>query len=422
MVVLIILLIVLAAGFGTFATLFFKKQKRKPIEEKKPLEVEKIQEILMQDDQGNSLTFTRPLRLEGKYQEVKAIKREKLNGTVTKSFMEVSKKVYSLADLRNVSPKGVFSAVTNPSTLSNLLSGNVTSNIIQNGGAVVNQASSFAFLSVFNPMNAVGIGIQAMAIASGQYYLHRIYEQLGKFSENTEKLLLIHDDEKAGVLMRSRKRLRQLAGRQELDEVDLQEIRHIRDECGAIFEEYRLRFEREKDSFLKEDIHGVQVKTRFKQFEDRLSSLSPELEICLEAERMEVQAEMVEIASRNKKNYADSALPELYGELKHHVENSYALKLKNEGETLLEQLKIKGETVIGSAKDFGIFAKNKEALLEKASGAIAPIRESIHNDNSDLAKMLLGKKDEEQEVVLVYDESKGKTRTFIPLQEKTEEE
>ena len=36
--------------------------------------------------------------------------------------------------------------------------------------------------------------------------------------------------------------------------------------------------------------------------------------------------------------------------------------------------------------------------------------------------MLLGKKDEEQEVVLVYDESKGKTRTFIPLQEKTEEE
>ena len=115
-------------------------------------------------------------------------------------------------------------------------------------------------------------------------------------------------------------------------------------------------------------------------------------------------------------------MPELYEELKHHVENSYALKLKNEGETLLEQLKIKGETVIGSAKDFGIFAKNKEALLEKASGAIAPIRESIHNDNNYLAKMLLGKKDEEQEVVLVYDESKGKTRTFIPLQEKTEEE
>ena len=76
MVVLIILLIVLAAGFGTFATLFFKKQKRKPVEEKKPLEVEKVQEILMQDDQGNSLTFTRPLRLEGKYQEVKAIKYE----------------------------------------------------------------------------------------------------------------------------------------------------------------------------------------------------------------------------------------------------------------------------------------------------------------------------------------------------------
>ncbi|MDY0236905.1 MAG: hypothetical protein RBR71_12840 [Gudongella sp.] len=396
--------------------------KAKELDEQNYYDLSKITDIIMQNSLGQELCFTRPNELlEVKYQEVMVGEATKIGGHLIQSAMPVLERTSTLAEIAKKAPNGLFTATVDPSTLSKFVDGKTTTMVRDTANKLTGHAGfqSIENFSKVNPLLAVNVGMQATAAISGQYYLHQIFDQLDGISSNLEKLIEFHHDEKIGILINAKKRLGEIIQRKNVDEFDIKEIRDLRNKIGEIFQEYKIRLDRERKNIAKFKPETWFVEKRVNNYGKKIDEVSFTIQVCFEADRLSMKAKLVEIAVRMQFNYIDPMLEELFCQLKDNYDNSFSISIDDNIEEIFDSINSNAKKIVGDGKDFVFIDKNPKKLLKYISDKSNCLEKQLNSKTGDnIIYQALSQRNEQQEVLIMIDEELQGQRVFIPVVEK----
>lgn len=385
-------------------------------------DLSKITEIVLQNSLGQELSFTRPNELtEVKYQEVLVGEATKIGGHFIQGTMPVLEHATTLSEIAKKATNGLFTATVDPTTLSKFADGTTTTMVRDTANKLVEHAGfkPLENLGNVNPLTALNVGMQAMAAISGQYYLHQIFGQLDGINSNLEKLIEFHHDEKIGILLNAKSRLSQIIQRKHVDDSDIKEIRDLRNKIGEVFQEYKNRLDRECKNVAKFKSREWFVEKRVEYYGKEIDEMLFTLQICFEADRLSMQAELAEIAIRMKLNHIDPMLEELFCQLKDNYDNSFSITIEDNIKEIFEPINSNAKEIVRNGKDFIFIDKNEKKLLKCISNRSNKLEEQLNSKvSSKIINQALSERNEQWEVLIVLDEELQGQRIFIPVFEK----
>lgn len=394
----------------------------KALKEQNNNDLSKITEIVLQNSLGKEILFTRPNELkEQKYQEVIVGETAKIGGHLIQGAMPVLERASTLAEIAKKAPNGLFTATVDPSTLSKFADGTTTTMVRDTANKLAGHAGFQTIEKVgkVNPLMAVNVGMQALAAISGQYYLHQIFAQLDGINSNLEKLIEFHHDEKIGILLNTKNRLSEIIERKNVDGSDINEIRDLRNKIGEVFQEYKTRLDRECKNVAEFKSEAWFVEKRVDYYSKEIDEMSFTLQICFEADRLSMQAELAEIAVRMKMNHADLMLEELFYQLKNNYDNSFSISIDDKIKEIFEPINLNAKEIVGDGKDFIFIDKNPEKLLNYIYHKSNQLEEQLNSKaESKIINQVLFERNQQQEVAITLDEELKGQRIFIPVVEK----
>lgn len=393
----------------------------KALDEQNHNDLAKITEIVLQNSLGQELLFTRPNELkELKYQEVMVGKTTKIGGHLIQGAMPVLERASTLAEIAKKAPNGLFTATVDPSTLSKFADGTTTTMVRDTANKLAGHAGfqNVEKIGKVNPLMAVNVGMQALAAISGQYYLNQIFAQLDGINSNLEKLIEFHHDEKIGILLNTKNRLSEIIQRKNVDGSDINEIRDLRNKIGEVFQEYKTRLDRERKNVAEFKSRAWFVEKRVDYYGKEIDEMSFTLQVCFEADRLSMQAELAEIAVRMKMNYADPMLEELFYQLKDNYDNSFSISIDDKIKEIFEPINLNAKEIVGDGKDFIFIDKNPEKLLKYIYHKSNQLEEQLNPKvDSKIINQVLFERNQQQEVIITLDEELKGQRIFIPVVE-----
>lgn len=385
-------------------------------------DLSKITEILLQNGLGQELSFIRPKELtEVKYHEVMVGEATKIAGNLIQGAMPVLERASTLAEIAKKAANGLFTATVDPSTLSKFADGTTTTMVRDTANKLAGHAGfqSVGNIGKVNPLLAVNVGMQVMAAISGQYYLHQIFSQLDGIHSNIEKLIEFHHDEKIGILLNAKNRLSEITQRKNADESDIKEIRDLRNKIGEVFQEYKTRLDRECKNLAEFRPEAFFVEKRVDYYCKKIDEMSFSLQVCFEADRLSMQAELAEIAVRMKLNYVDTMLEELFYQLKNNYDNSFSILIADNIKEIFDQINLNAEEIVGDGKDFIFIDKNPKKLLKDVSDRAHKLEEQLNSKVvSSIINQALSSQNDQKEVLIMTDKELQVQRIFIPVVEK----
>lgn len=350
-------------------------------------------EIILKNNLGQELSFKRPDgNLNNKYQEVKFGELNKISSHIVQGPLLGLGHAQYLKQIAKSAPNGLFTTVADPSTLSKFANHSFSTMVRDsNNNLIAHEGFLRTNLPEINPLLALNTGMQAMAIITGQYYLKQIYSRLDNVNSNLKKLITTHNDEKIGVLLNARRRLSEIVSRKVVDETDINEIRTLGNKLGEIYQEYKIRLDREQESVSKSKSKAWYVEKRVNNYLNDIDEMSFTLQVAFECDRISMQAELVEIAVRLKRDYKDPMLEELFNQLKNSCKDSFSVTIKENIETIFAPINENAKVIVGSGKDFRLINKDQKKLLESILNKPEYLKERLSQniDKQLFTKVLL---------------------------------
>ena len=315
-----------------------------------------------------------------------------------------------------MAPNGLFTATADKAVLSHFSDGTFTTMVRDSENHLVSHAGfqEVGELSKINPAVALGVGMQAMAAISGQYFMTQINGQLEGINKSLESLVDMHHDEKIGTLQNAQKRLGEITRRTVADKADIEEIRDIRNRIGEVYQEYETRLSREYDGAIDFKSDKWFVEKRVGSYSELVDKLNFTMRVCAEADKLRLQSEVAEIAVRMKVDAKDPMLPELYSQLKQNFDDSLVKKIRDNPDAVIQPIIENGEKIVADGKDFGIIDRDKDKLIKMISEKSKETVELYSaSEEKELAEMMIEEKDQSSEILMMIDDS-GKQRVFVP--------
>ena len=335
--------------------------------------------------------------------------------------MPILEKATTLAEIAKMAPNGLFTATVDPTTLSKFADGTTTT-MVRDGANKLTGHAGFQHvenLGKVNTLTVVNVGMQAMAAISGQYYLHQIFSQLNGLNSNLKKLIEFHNDEKIGILLNANNRLSEIIRRKNVDDSDIKEIRDLRNKIGEVFQEYKVRLDRECQDVVEYKPKSFLVQKRVDSYGKEIDEMSFTLQVCFEADRLRIQAEMAEIAVRKKLNFGDPVLQELYYQLQDNCTNSFSLSIENNIREIFKPINSNAKEIVRSGKDFIFIDKNSEKLMKGISDKSKQLERQLNSKTDKrIINQAFSERNDQKEVLIMIDEKLHKQRVFIPVVEK----
>lgn len=299
-----------------------------PVSNKNTNNIARVTELLLKNDLGNELLFKRPDIEDSKDKKYKEVSFSKLNqgsGTIVNATMPILQQVLTVEKIAKVAPNGLFTTVANPETLSKFSDGSFTTMVRDTNNKMIGHEgfSKVTDITKGNPLIAINVGMQAMAMVSGQYYLHEINTQLENISGKLNELMNVHNDEKIGMLLTVKERLLVIARKEHVDTHDISEIRSLIKDTKNVFAEYRVRLSRQQEDLNKLKSKNIFEKSKIAMLEAIITDINFTAKIVYEADQLSIQAEFSEIAVRMKLNAGAEVIEELIHQLKDHCETSF---------------------------------------------------------------------------------------------------
>jgi len=157
-----------------------------------------------------------------------------------------------------------------------------------------------------NPAGVIGGAMQAMAMVSGQYYMHQLSTQLKSMGKQLDKLIENHNNEKIGVLRSVSVTIADLTSKKNPDAADLIRIQDAAVKAQEVFHEYLTRL----DKIDVEEIAGskkaqtylseAEIKALRKRLDD--SEIIFTMQVCFQASLLVEKCKAAEIAIRMRLN------------------------------------------------------------------------------------------------------------------------
>lgn len=150
-------------------------------------------ELILQNSLGEEMSFKRPSFESMKIKEYKEVQFTDVNNVVGKlvnTSMPFLQQSYTMQQLHQAAPNGLFTTTADIKTLSRFSDGSISTMVRNSSNDLVKHQGFFQITNVVktNPIVAVAASIQVMALVSSQYYLNQINSQLANISEKINEL------------------------------------------------------------------------------------------------------------------------------------------------------------------------------------------------------------------------------------------
>lgn len=364
-----------------------------------------VSELILQNNLGENLTFTRAnieLNPAKKYREVKSTTSIVASKTAQGALPFLAS-AQTVAGISKQAPFGLFTATVDPALLSKLTADGSFSTIIRDGSKIIKNAG-FKKVSI-NPVNSValiGAAMQAMALVSGQYYMHQINSQLTAIGE----LVNFHHDEKVANLLTTKERLERISSKSTNDITDLNEIRNLLDDTRNVFHEYKTRLDREHIALIKDEFKGKITKNKMNDLRSKLDQMNFTYQMCFEADKLSLQVELAEIAIQMKLGHSVQQIKEKIAHLQKNYTDSFYYHTESEIKKLYRPIRTNAVTKKETAKSIGRYQK----ILEKQKY----LDEILYfaETNVIIEKMLV-EYDRPREVIYVPGDERNNERVFV---------
>jgi len=256
-----------------------------------------IDGLIISDNHNNELVLSRPdvMRYSNRrYQEVIMH-----GGSAIGQAIPALAQVQTMGEIARIAQNRLF---TTSATISDLMkySDGTFSSITRNGNKFsTHQGFTEVLANKVNPVAVLGIAMQAMAMISGQYYMHQISKQLKSVDKKLNKLIGYHHDEKIGKLRNINQELTNIVSKKNVDANDIISCQNMYKQCGEIFFEYFTRFEGVN---IDADRRLIFKYNELKELSDNIdeSELFFSAQMCSHARGLRDKCRLAEIAVRMK--------------------------------------------------------------------------------------------------------------------------
>lgn len=391
---------------------------KKGLDKQKKIELTKIIEIVLQNSLGQDLSFTRPNESSSvKYQEVMFGELNNLSGHIAQGVLPTLGHNMYLKEIAKAAPNGLFTTTANPAMLSKFADQSYSTMVRDSANNLVaHEGFIRTGLHGTNPLLAVNVGMQAMAAISGQYYLDHINSGLDTINSNLEKLVSMHHDEKIGILLNAKIRLGEIISRETIDESDVNEIRSLRNKTREVYQEYKIRLDREQESVSIFKSKAWFVEERVNGYSNSIDEMCFTMQVTFEADRLSMQAELAEIAVRMKRNYKDAMLEELFNQLKNNYKNSFSISINDKIDSIFIPINENAKNIVGNGKDFWLIDKNQKELLQSILNKPKYLQENLTSKTDEnIFTTALLESNKTQEFLIMPDNDLQVQRIFIPI-------
>lgn len=374
-------------------------------------------ELILKNTLGNEITFkqsTFNLSPQKKYKEVSLSKSNQMGGVIINTSLPFLQQTQTLSDIVKIAPNGLFTTVANPNTLSKFSDGSFTTMVRDSSGLLIEHQGFTEVINLVkaNPMIAITAGVQAMAAISGQYYLHQINSQLEAISEQVNKLVNYHNDEKIALLITSKERLLVISSKKNIDTHDIDEIRFLLKDVRNVYAEYRTRLQRELIALKNFESKALFEKDKIADLIDKMTEVNFTTNIIYEAEQMSMQAALAEIAVRMKLGDSPNLIEEQINQLKTESENSFCIKIDDYIKNTYSPIVKDRYQHLGKK----YLSKNRDKLREIHKLIKQPNLKLTDNNLGHLSKKLLLENSTQQEILFVPSENLDSQRVFISVE------
>lgn len=385
-------------------------------------------ELISDQNPADNLRFERADESDGKlYKEIIMSGASTAGGFGAKVGSAVGQQVFTMHQLALLAPNGLFTATTNPSMLTRFADGTVSTMVHGNKGIVAN----FGFeqvqgISMFNPAMIINVGMQGMALISGQYYLKRLNDRMEKLDSKVDELLQYQKAEKIADLKHGWEIMRKMSARENADSHDIERIMRIIDDFGKVYEQYKIMAEQKYRELKRFSGEGGTAEARLEEYRLELLKLQEYLEICFIADQMRLKAQMAEIIIRQRIDLRDPKIPELREELISDLENSFSCNTCEDFDGFTEPLLKRAELL--SARHRGLAKvikswrvgsqKVSEELMEPVMGTMCEMQNGLKElVDTDICRSALQVDEENRNMLLMPGKEGQDQRVFVEITE-----
>lgn len=233
------------------------------------------------------------------------------------------RELLTFSELAKKAPNGLFTASTSVDNLTKFKDGSYSTMVRGANGQIQKHAGFIEVKGVVGGVNIadlVSVGMQAMSIASGMYYLHEINTQLDSLNEKVNEIIRIRDDEHIGMLKSINKIIIEISNKEEVSDLDLAQLRRQREKASEIFEARFETYQRRR----KENLNNL------KKIEKSILEINKDTYILYQANRLELSAQLIEIFLHMKNNVSERNIKQQIKQFKNNYNNSFISTLPEE--------------------------------------------------------------------------------------------
>ena len=291
-----------------------------------------------------------------KYYKVDFSEIDFATGQLLNVGLNQGRELLTFSELAKKAPNGLFTASTSVDNLTQFKDGSYSTMVRGMNGQIQKNAGFVEVKGVVGGVNiasVVSVGMQAMSIVSGTYYLHEIHNQLSNLNSNMEELLDFRNDDHIGKLKAINKVLTEISNKEIIRESDINQLRRQREVANEIFES---RFE--TYSRRKEQILGYE-----KNIEKQINQMNKDLVVAFQANRLELAAEFIEILSLMK-----------FGELPDYINQQIEQFKNNYNDSILTRIELE-------------VLENRDRICERLMQEYSDSRENIEDLDDTLCNI-----------------------------------
>ena len=257
-----------------------------------------------------------------KYYKVDFSEIDFATGQLLSVGLNQGRELLTFSELAKKAPNGLFTASTSVDNLTQFKDGSYSTMVRGDNGQIQKHAGFVEVKGVggVNLAKLVSVGMQAMSIASGMYYLHEINTQLNSLNEKVNEIIRVRDDEQMGMLKSINKIIIEISNKEEVSDLDLAQLRRQREKASEIFEARFETYNRRR----KENLNTL------KKIEKSILEINKDTYLLYQANRLELSAQLIEIFLYMKNNFSESYIKQQLKQFKSNYNNSFLSTLPEE--------------------------------------------------------------------------------------------
>ena len=381
-------------------------------------ELSEVSSIICMDELGQQISFERltDLSSTASYREVTYTASDMASKTIQMA-MPAGQQLYSAASLAQMAPNGLFTATIDSAQLSHFLKDGTYTTMIHGPNGVSTHAGfkKIPGLNGFNPAAIATIAFQAMAMISGNHYMHLINQRLNSIEGSVQEIMTYHTDHDLGILTHAQRKLIDITAHSTVTQRDMDDIHDIIKDVGILYDHYKIMYSQQKKAIWEYRAEKGPADKRMNSYYSEVNRFIATAKVCAAAYQIYLQTVLTEICLFLKRDGQKAELENMINDaasicnIRFEASGAQYDWIQTKAQKILDE-KIFMENIMGISDD------KKRQLMTPAKQSSTSLQKYM-NEVADTgsSEVLIQNMLERKQMLLIPGEHGSQPRIFIPV-------